>query len=467
LGAFSGVEVAARFHGIMPGSRVPEMRRSFAHYWASACFVAVLTLGGAGHAEPFDPASTDWEGYAHFVALSRQILGDALLIVSTLDFSEIRSSDVLILVHPERTLDIRNLVRFMSAGGRVVLLDDFGTGKELLEHFGIARSSLPPHPAEQLRGKPELAIAVPVSDHELVRNVTRLVTNHATAVADSALTPLLEVRGQAGEAALVGAIGSVSRGGLVILGDPSALMNSMLIYPGNERLAENIALWASRPHAGEVPPKTFLARGSFISVGAFGGPSNDDTAARSRLGDGVPPHRSGIEGKAPRYASLGASGAHFVAALVGLAVVVWIGLRAGRTYRIVSPRLTRPIPLYAQGGGAGRAAALIARKSSRELALLEIGKALEEDLSLALGQQRPLSHDALVQRLERARFLSADTLQALRELLSRVAHIETLTSAGRGGALGRVRDTDVLAAAKVAREVSVAVRSSYRENTAA
>jgi Domain of unknown function (DUF4350) len=427
------------------------------------CLVVFLfsMVARTGGAEPFDPLSRDWEGYGDFADLARAQLGGAFVIASSLKLDELRPEDTLVLVHPERRLDQDSLSEFLSAGGRVILLDDFGTGEALLRRFGIRRVPLPAHPAEELRQNPDLAIAVPARDHELVRGVGRLVTNHASALVEPSLTSLLEVQSRDSDPAVVALIGIVSRGAFVVVGDPSAFMNSMLRYPGNKRLAENLLSWASRGREGSRAGTVYLAYGGFGETGAFRAPADDHANSGRHL------RASELVGSFLGLGSLGARGAHLLAALVGLLVVVWIGSRAGRTYRIVRPRLTRPVPLEAQGGVAGRAAALISWKANRARALLELGKALEEGLALTLEQDRIPSHETLLRMLTRAHLLDPKSLSALGDLLSRLAHVETLVSAGRGEGLRRVRDSELLESARVVRDVLKQVHTNVRRERAA
>jgi len=407
--------------------------------------VATLLVAREGRALPFDPAGHDWEGYADFVALARAQLGDAFVVTSSLSFDDVRAEDALILVHPERPLDVDSLSAFLSAGGRVVLLDDFGTGDRLLRRYGIQRVSTPTRPDEMLRNNPELAIAEPVGNHGLTLGVTRVVTNHASGVLDPSLTPLLEIAGQSDDRVVVAMLGVVARGAFVVVGDPSAFMNSMLRYPGNKRFDENLVAWSARGQGGQHSGKVYLACGSFAEEGSFASPHPP--------GFGEVARGARASGDFWGSQSLGTRGAHLVAAVLGLLVVVWIGSRAGRIYRIVEPRMTRPLPLFAQGGSAGRAAILGAPRANRAQAMLELGKALEEELTISLGLDRVPAHDTLLHEVELAGVLDRPSLDRLRALLSRIAHIDTMTRAGRVDALQRVRDTDVLAAAKVVQGV--------------
>jgi hypothetical protein len=419
--------------------------------------LALLLMSVEARAEPFDPYSDDWEGYGDFVSIARAKLGDAFVVESSLNFDEMRREDALVVVYPTVRLDIDDLSTFMSAGGRVALLDDFGTGEVLLRRHGIKRVPSPLRPEEDLRNNPGLAIADPVGPHELALGITRIVTNHATGLEETSLTRFLEIPSLDGPPIVVALVASVSQGGLVVISDPSAVMNSMLRYPGNKRLAENLIAWSSHGRDGKRSGRLFFVHGSFREAGSFGSSFQIAQATRDA--------RAAAALWGPL--TLGTREAHVVAAAVGLLVVIWIGSRAGRTYRIVKPRLTRPVPLSLQGGSAGRAAALASRKANRGRALLEIGKALEEDLGLALGLDRIPAHDDAIRRLEAAKLLDKSSLAALRRFLSRAAQIDTLTSAGRSEAVGRVRDADILNAAKVMNDVLEKVQADARKGRAA
>ena len=117
-------------------------------------------------AAPFDLAGTDWEGCSELVSLAKAELGGGRVVVTnTLDFHELKPEDGLLLLYPQKSLDVDALSKFMRAGGRVVMLDDFGRGDSLLRHFGMERVASPRKPAEFLRHNPQLALAEPASAH--------------------------------------------------------------------------------------------------------------------------------------------------------------------------------------------------------------------------------------------------------------------------------------------------------------
>jgi hypothetical protein len=133
-----------------------EGKRPLRHLLLAIALVtlALVSAGDVG-AEPLDPKGQDWEGLAQLVSIAQSELGTQRVVAtSKLDMRVVGRGDALFLVHPQSSLDVDEISAFMHAGGRVVLLDDYGTGDELLERFGIRRVPMPSRPAQMLRGNP-------------------------------------------------------------------------------------------------------------------------------------------------------------------------------------------------------------------------------------------------------------------------------------------------------------------------
>jgi hypothetical protein len=422
---------------------------------AAALASAAFLFAGTGWAAPFDVAGRDWEGCSEFEQLAREKLGSALVVAQRIDFRELGPEDSLILIHPERSLDDDSLSAFMAAGGRVTLLDDYGTGDSLLRRYAIRRLPTPRRPARALRHHPEFAIAEPTREHGLVRNVTSVVTNHATTLVapeleDASVLQISQLDGKPAVVALAAIV--AKKGHLVVVGDPSIVMNSMLRYQGNEQFADNLIAFAAGVSEPGAHGKVYLASGAFEQKGTFAGASEVTHVARDVA--------SALEDA--RRQGLAPGAAYALTALVGLGIVAWVGSRAGRTYHPVAPHFTRPVPLAAQGGAAGHAAVTGGPRTPRALAMYELEKALEEDLALLLGLDRVPAHDLLLERLEAARLLDRETLGSLRKVLLRMATIETLLIARRTDALRRIRNTEVLATAKTVADILAKAHLSAR-----
>ncbi|MEZ4262897.1 MAG: DUF4350 domain-containing protein [Polyangiaceae bacterium] len=421
--------------------------------WTALVVAGVLSFAGIALGAPFDLSGNDWEGCGALVQLAKSDLGARRVIAtSQIDFQQLRPDDGLVLLYPEKNLDVDALTKFMHAGGRVILLDDFGRGEGLLRHFGMRRVPLPKQPIESLRKNPQLALAEPASAHPVVLEVGRVVTNHATGLAHPDLSPVLKIRAQGEPDVYVAVAGAVGRGRLLAVGDPSIVMNSMLRYSGNKAFARALLKYAvDQDTWGKRGGRLFLASGAFDQKGTFG---DDD----STLADALHALRDAIS--TARREGLPPSIAYAAAIAVGLALVVWVGARAGKLHRPMSPRFARRTPTVAQGGLAGHAAVLAAPQTSRVLAVLELKAALEEELCALLGLEKTPAHDRLLAEIAEKSVLDAEGLHTLRRLLLRMSTVETMVVFQRSGGMAQgVRDAEVLSIASTVQAVLGAARA--------
>jgi hypothetical protein len=411
--------------------------------------IAITLIFGAisAVAAPFDLIGTDWEGCADFVRMAREELTETRIISTDhIDYSTLTPEDSLILLHPEKTLDVMSLTRFMHAGGRVILLDDYGTGDALLEHFDLERVPVPEHPQQELRHNSELAIAVPAGLHAVVSDVDRVVTNHPTGLKHPGLSPVLKIVGTSGDPdVLIAVAGQVSNGRLLVVGDPSIVINSMLRYPGNKAFAKGLIRYAADDDTwGKRNGHIYILSGAFDQTGSFGEePTFGSFWEKFRgLRDGMNDIR---KNGFPPWFSLVA------AALVTIGIGIWVWRNAARTHDPVPPRFTRPIPLAAQGGIAGHAAVLGAPKTARALAMLELKSALEDEFSNLLGLDKSPGHDILAAKIASAGLLDPAHVQELKALLLRMANIETMVLSRQAGSFGKIQDSEVVVTAKTIR----------------
>lgn len=399
-------------------------------------------------ATPFDLAGSDWEGGTELVRLARAELGTARVVATThVDFAELTPDDGLLLLYPERALDVGELTKFMHAGGRVIMLDDFGRGESLLTTFGMKRLPSPRHPAESLRNNPQLALAEPASAHPVVADVNRVVTNHPTGLSHPDLSPVLKIHAASGEADVTVAVaGAVGQGRLLAVGDPSIVMNSMLRYSGNKAFARGLVRYAVDGDAwGKRGGRLFIASGNFEQRGSYGGDQNALTELFRDLKDLLDQIRK--EGL-PSILAWSASIA------LGLALIVWVGSRAGRLHKPIVPRFVRRVPAMAQGGVAGHAAVIGAPQTTRVLAVLELKSALEEQLTTLLGLSKVPGHQDLLDQISARGLLDAEGLHTLRRLLLRMSNVETMVVFQRsGGMVQSVRDNEVVSIARTVKEL--------------
>ena len=445
-------------------SRVRPALASLA--WAVLVMTVALAFPNAARAAPLDLGSDDWEGLSDLVRMAQAEFGPTHVVPThDLDLGRLVPADALVLIHPTRELDVDELNAFMTSGGRIILLDDYGTGDALLGHFGVRRVPLPEHPAEMLRSNPAFAVAEAVSSHRAVQDVTRVATDHATGLSDRALAPLLVVRGHDEPDVLLAVAGVVGRGRLLAVGDASVAMNSMLRYPGDHALGVALLRYA----ADTAPPS-----GAAIADEAAARPTGlggtvyllaNDFVLSGRAGDHSPlsDAKRAVRGAFDSLKQGASPTAAYVAALaVALAVVAWTSLRAGRVHKATLPQFARPIPVAAQGGVAGHAAVLGAPATSRALVMLELKSALEEAVASKLGLERVIGADDLVARARAAGWLGESDAQALAEELARLSRFAAAHIQRERGFLRRVGDAEVAATARRVRRLVEAVESASR-----
>ena len=110
------------------------------------CVIAAF-LGSARRAlaGPFEVRDTGWEGCSELFELARAELGEsrvAWLSPSSIGSNFGPKTDSSSCTRAARSPSDR-LSKFLRAGGRVAVIDDFGAGSRILERFGIERVRIP------------------------------------------------------------------------------------------------------------------------------------------------------------------------------------------------------------------------------------------------------------------------------------------------------------------------------------
>ncbi|MDQ3369190.1 MAG: DUF4350 domain-containing protein [Myxococcota bacterium] len=239
-----------------------------------AIIAALLVLGAsvgasgaaAQPAADYDPYSQSWNGMSSFVGLAEG-MGFEVTAVGQLEWGELSSKDILVLVYPLQRVDPARLGAFIQAGGHVVIADDFGQGKDAMQGLGLLRAeTTPPIAASHWKGHLHAPIATSRGDHPVATDVGDVVTNHP-----SLLTRLEGVTTIAGfDNGAVVVAGERGSGRFVALSDPSILINKMLLFRGNVQIATNMLRWLGRDRRarhvvllrGDVPmygePRPFI-----------------------------------------------------------------------------------------------------------------------------------------------------------------------------------------------------------------
>ncbi len=365
---------------------------------AIALFLATPEMGASPNRsvqrEPFSTGSSSWDGYAEFVRLAQNQLGQGQVVLTKrLDYSALNARDAILIVHPKQKLDEGSLSAFLVEGGRVALLDDYGEGEHFLLHFGIENGPAPTDPYETLGNNPNLPVASPSIQfgdtgprgrHPVTAGVERVMTNHPRTFKHPDLTTVLDIvdkRGTAYPLAVTGVI--AQRGRLFALADPSVFINFMLRYPDNRKLAAGLLRYLSSPVATSneteaTPPRQarlFIVTNAFEEVGRYG----HDGSFKDKLDTGLDEaldalkelSENGMSKELTLALSLCAAGAIFTTLF-----------RRALTF----PPLLRPSYSFAgalasQFGPTARAAVLRSRSASPVLALMELDSTIREAIT--------------------------------------------------------------------------------------
>ncbi len=385
----------------------------------------------------FEYNDSEWEGASELLEIARQELGkERVDIVATLDFERLTPNDGVLVLHPDADLNPDEVGAFLIAGGRLAVLDDHGKATSLLARYHIQRVPGPLRPTHTLRNNPELAVAVPAvqavagveqNRHPVVAGVERLVTNHPTALVHPNLTPVLEIPA-VGEPnatlAVTGVIGS--RGRLFVMGDPSAVINLMMRYPGNRAFGVGLVKYLVEADTwGERGGHLYLLANGFRQRGQYGGQGGllrDARETLSALQDVLNDVRK--NGLPPGVAlAFGAAAA--------LLLLAWAMGTALKTYRAYLPRYAAAQPLLAQGGVAGRAAVLAAPTTDHALMLAELHATLVETLAQRLGLDPKLAPERLLAEGRAQDVISREQASQIQGLLRELARGPAALAAGQ------------------------------------
>lgn len=206
-----------------------------ARFFAICCALALTAPGHVLGQADFEASNDAWNGYASFVRVARA--SGPVEVAARLDLDDVRSTDAIVLIGPKEPPPIAELARFVDAGGRLAILDDFGATTELLSRFGIAREAAPTEGVPHVRGQEGLLVARPLYRHPLTQEVETVVTNRPAVIRHAQLEPLIGFDREHAGILLTGVVG---RGRLVVLADPSVFIDLMIPLRGNRQLAQNL-----------------------------------------------------------------------------------------------------------------------------------------------------------------------------------------------------------------------------------
>lgn len=242
--------------------------------------VLALVVGAGTSTTGFGAYNLDWDGASDLRGVAADAGADPRVTLDAADYGAVEpGGTVAVVLSPDRPYgpDAAARVRaFVRDGGTLVVAEDFGPhGNDLLAAVGAdARvdGRLLRDERDSYRS-PAMPVAATVSEHALTAGVERVTLNHGTAVRPDGATVLASTSGFAYRDAdrdgtpdpgerpgpfPVATVERVGEGRVVVLGDPSVLVNAMLDRPGNRRLATNLLagerVLFDHSHAERLPP---------------------------------------------------------------------------------------------------------------------------------------------------------------------------------------------------------------------
>jgi len=198
---------------------------------------ALMLSGDVAHANDYEVDNTNWNGLGMFASLAKGA-GYKVDATTMIDWSDLESNDVLVIVHPTKHLEPFHLAGFLQSGGRVIIADDFGESKRALQELRIIREVAQGISADHYNNRSYAPIAtVKDKGHALAKGVKELTTNHPAVF--TSVEGHTKVFGFQGDMSVVVA-GELGRGKFVAISDPSVLINRMLQFKGNMQFAINL-----------------------------------------------------------------------------------------------------------------------------------------------------------------------------------------------------------------------------------
>ncbi|MEZ3163920.1 DUF4350 domain-containing protein [Halorubrum sp. RMP-47] len=264
--------------------RLPSTPRIVLYALAAAVGLALIVAASTSGAA-FGAYNVAWDGTSDFRDLADQQT-DSRVVLDADPYERGGANETVAVVlaptAPYSEEDARRVREFVTAGGTLVIADDFGpAGNALLDGVGASarfnRTAL--RDERHYYRAPSLPVATNVSETRYTRGVDRLTLNRGTAIdagnatvvattspfayLDRNGTGSLSTGDELGAYAVV-TTESVGEGRVIAIGDPSLFINAMLSQPDNTAFATAVFDAHDRAlldysHAGEQPPLAVAA----------------------------------------------------------------------------------------------------------------------------------------------------------------------------------------------------------------
>lgn len=246
----------------------------------------VLVVGGLIVASSTSTASFGayngaWDGTSELRDVATGVGAEPQIGHDTAAYSRVTpNKTVAFVLSPEGNYsetDRTRIRQFVEQGGTLLVAGDYGPGTNRLLSALSTDARLDGRPIRDERRQyrsPALPVAGNVSNHSLVANVSALTLNHGTAVQPHNATVLINTSGFAyfdvnGNEKLddnetisskpVATVEQLGDGQVIVVGDSSAMINTMLERPGNRAFVRNVigdnqTVLLDYSHTSRLPP---------------------------------------------------------------------------------------------------------------------------------------------------------------------------------------------------------------------
>lgn len=206
---------------------------------ATLFLLALFGSSTYASANPQDylPLNHQWNGLSEFSALFAKRLAP-ITRIDTFDAQLLNpKEDILLVIYPQ-TLPPNTkknpFIDFIKHGGRLLIADDFGAAAPILKALNIERQSFRP-PSHVLYFRENKNLPIAHSTHPNFDTIDDVITNHP-AFFYSSYPTLIGFNEE--EQVLIR--GHLDQGYFIALSDPSILINGMLSFAENKKLADKI-----------------------------------------------------------------------------------------------------------------------------------------------------------------------------------------------------------------------------------
>ncbi len=225
-----------------------------------------LTQSDMGLSNPY------WNGLYH-------MSGETRPLYDTGELSGYGANTTLLVINPQTNYTASEsgaVMSFLSRGGQVVVMDDYGNANSLLSGIGspIMLNQVPLCQDVDFYLRPSLPVIKNITSSSMTANVSSLVCDHPVSLnLTSNATPLASTtnfgwldyndnglldKTEPSGIYTVAAEASYGKGMLVVFGDPDLLINSMQDKGDNAVLASNIlasgTVYVDVGHGQSIPP---------------------------------------------------------------------------------------------------------------------------------------------------------------------------------------------------------------------